>query len=340
MLGLTSARPSHWGREFVAPSSDTERLFQYSLSTDMSERTRIIEVRNLTKRYGSARGVDDLSFEVEAGEAFGFLGPNGAGKTTTIRTLLDFIRPTSGTVRVFGMDPRREGVRVHRRLGYLPGELALYERMTGEALLQSFAELRGGVAPSAIADLAERLSLDLSRRIHELSHGNKQKVGLVQAFMHRPDLLILDEPTQGLDPLVQQTFYAMVEEERRRGAAVLLSSHVMPEVERVCDRVGIIREGRLATVADIGELKAKALRRVEFHFDGPVPASAFERLPGVKEVSTHGDSVLLSVEGPMDAVVKAAAGYHVVSLETREPNLEEAFLAFYDPDPQPDKDPR
>jgi len=306
----------------------------------MSERPAVIEVRKLTKRYGSARGVDDLTFEVAGGEAFGFLGPNGAGKTTTIRTLLDFIRPTSGTVRIFGMDPRREGVRVHRRLGYLPGELALYEQMTGADLLRAFAELRGGVAWSAVSDLADRLGLDLSRRIHELSHGNKQKIGLIQAFMHRPDLLIVEEPTQGLNPLVQPTFYAIVEEQRDRGAAIFLSSHVMPEVERVCDRVGIIREGHLATVADIGELKAKALRRIEFHFDEPVPASAFEGLPGVKEVSAHGDSVLLSVEGAVDAVVKAAAAYDVVSLETREPNLEEAFLAFYDPAEGPPREPK
>jgi ABC-2 type transport system ATP-binding protein len=298
----------------------------------VSSSSAVIEVHGLTKRYGRARGVEDLTFEVGPGEAFGFLGPNGAGKTTTIRTLLDFIRPTSGSVRVFGMDPRREGVRVHRRLGYLPGELALYERMTGAEVLRAFAELRGSASGSRsrITDLADRLGVDLSRRIHELSHGNKQKIGLVQAFMHDPDLLILDEPTQGLDPLVQQTFHAMVEEERARGAAIFLSSHVMPEVERLCDRVGIIREGHLAAVAGIGELKAKALRRIEFHFDEPVPASAFERLPGVKEVTAHGGSVLLSVEGSVDAVVKEAARHGVVSLETREPSLEEAFLAFYD----------
>lgn len=301
----------------------------------MSTHEAVIEVRGLTKRYGGSRGVEDLTFEVATGEAFGFLGPNGAGKTTTIRTFLDFIRPTSGAIRVFGMDPRREGVRVHRRVGYLPGELALYERMTGEAFLRAFAELRGAGRRGSriwprVSDLADRLSLDLSRRIHELSHGNKQKVGLVQAFMHGPDLLVLDEPTQGLDPLVQQTLYAMVEEERARGVAIFLSSHVMPEVERVCDRVGIIREGRLATVADIGELKAKALRRIEFHFDRPAPMSVFEHLPGVKDASAHGDSVHLSVEGPIDAVIKEAARYRVVSLETREPNLEEAFLAFYD----------
>jgi len=295
--------------------------------------SNVIEVRALTKRYGHARGVDDLTFEVGPGEAFGFLGPNGAGKTTTIRTLLDFIRPTSGSVRVFGLDPRREGVRVHGRVGYLPGELALYERITGEEVLRSFAELRGGDSGirARAAQLADRLGVDLTRRIHELSHGNKQKIGLVQAFMHDPDLLILDEPTQGLDPLVQQTFYSMVEEARARGATIFLSSHVMPEVERLCDRVGIIREGHLATVADIGELKAKALRRIEFHFDEPVPASAFEHLPGAKEVIAHGDSVLLSIEGTVDAVVKEAARHRVVSLETREPSLEEAFLAFYDP---------
>jgi ABC-type multidrug transport system, ATPase component len=302
------------------------------LHDEMSE-SAVIEVRNLTKRYGSSRGVEDLTFEVGPGEAFGFLGPNGAGKTTTIRTLLDFIRPTSGTVRIFDMDPRREGVKVHRRIGYLPGELALYERMTGEDLLRAFAELRATVSWSRITGLAERLGLDLTRRIHELSHGNKQKIGLVQAFMHGPDLLILDEPTQGLDPLVQQTFYAMVEEERLGGAAIFLSSHVMPEVERVCDRVGIIREGHLVTVADIGELKAKALRKIEFHFAEPVPASAFDGLPGVKEVSVHGDSMLLSIEGAADAVIKEAARYEVVSLETREPSLEEAFLAFYRSEP-------
>ncbi|HEY6565895.1 MAG TPA: ABC transporter ATP-binding protein [Actinomycetota bacterium] len=302
----------------------------------MSEPAAVIEVRELTKRYGTSRGVEDLTFEVSRGEAFGFLGPNGAGKTTTIRTLLDFIRPTSGSIRVFDMDPRREGVRVHQRIGYLPGELALYERMTGEAFLRSFAELRGGGRRGSdtwprISDLADRLSLDLTRTIHELSHGNKQKVGLVQAFMHEPDLLILDEPTQGLDPLVQQTFYAMVAEERARGAAIFLSSHVMPEVERVCDRIGIIRDGQLVTVTDIGDLKAKALRRIEIHFDRPVSASAFSSLAGVKEAIAHGDSVLLSVEGPVDAVIKEAAAHDVVSLETREPSLEEAFLAFYEP---------
>jgi beta-exotoxin I transport system ATP-binding protein len=299
----------------------------------MGPSAAVIEVRGLTKRYGAARGVDDLSFDVRGGEAFGFLGPNGAGKTTTIRTLLDFIRPTSGEVRIFGLDPRAEGVRVHRRVGYLPGELALYERMTGESLLRAFVDLRGSGSTdwSRAAGLAERLGVDLSRRIHELSHGNKQKIGLVQAFMSEPDLLVLDEPTQGLDPLVQQIFYSLIDEERERGTAIFLSSHVMPEVERICDRVGIIREGRLATVADIGELKAKARRRIEFHFDRPVPVSAFDHIPGVLDATSHGDALTLSVEGSVDAVIKEAAAHTVVSIQTRDSSLEEAFLAFFEP---------
>ncbi len=198
----------------------------------------LIAAAGLTKYYGKTRGIEDLTFSVDEGEVFGFLGPNGAGKTTTIRCLLDFIRPTRGGVTIFGLDPRRDGPRVHARIGYLPGELALYERLTGERYLDDFATFRGGVPRDRYASLAERLGLDITKHIRDLSHGNKQKVGLVQAFMHRPDLLILDEPTQGLDPLVQQVFYAMLDEERGRGATVFLSSHVMPEVERVCDGSG------------------------------------------------------------------------------------------------------
>jgi ABC-2 type transport system ATP-binding protein len=292
----------------------------------------VIEASGLTKRYGSARGVDELTFEVSAGEVFGFLGPNGAGKTTTIRTMLDFIRPTSGAVRVFGMDPRLDGVAVHARVGYLPGELALYERLTGERYLRTFASLREGVEWTHAADLAERLSLDLTRRIKDLSHGNKQKVGLVQAFMHRPDLLILDEPTQGLDPLVQQTFSAMLEHERSRGTTVFLSSHVMPEVERMCDRVAIIRQGQLVAVEDIGELKARATRRLELHLAGPAPAAEFARLPSVRSVEAHGDTLTLSVEGPIDAVIKQAARHTVVTMQTHEPSLEDLFLTYFDAD--------
>jgi ABC-2 type transport system ATP-binding protein len=294
--------------------------------------TGVVEATRLSKWYGFDLGVEDITFEVGQGEVFGFLGPNGAGKTTTIRTMLDFIRPTSGTVRVFGMDPRAEGVRVHARIGYLPGELALYERLTGADYLRTFASLRDGVDWERVEELAARLLLDLTRRIKDLSHGNKQKVGLVQAFMHRPDLLVLDEPTQGLDPLVQQTFYAVLDEERARGATVFLSSHVLPEVERVCDRVAIVREGRLVTIADIGELKAHATRRLDLHFEGPAPAGAFAGLPSVREVQARGDELSLSVEGPLDSVIKQAARFTVVNVQTHEPSLEDLFLTYFGAD--------
>ena len=289
----------------------------------------IVEAVALTKYYGASRGVEEVTFEVPQGQVFGFLGPNGAGKTTTIRTMLDFIRPTSGTVRVFGLDPRADGVRVRTRVGYLPGELVLYPRLSGEEYLRTFASLRGGVAWPIVEELAERLLLDLARPIKDLSHGNKQKIGLVQAFMHRPDLLVLDEPTQGLDPLMQQTFYALVDEERARGTTLFLSSHVMPEVERTCDRVAIVREGRIVTVADVGQLKAHALRRLKLHFDGPAPSAVFEGLPSVRAVDAHGDELSLSVEGPLDAVIKTAARFTVVNVETHEPGLEDLFLGFF-----------
>jgi ABC-2 type transport system ATP-binding protein len=289
----------------------------------------VILADGLTKFYGKARGIEDLSFSVAPGEVFGFLGPNGAGKTTTIRTLLDLIRPTRGTIRVFGMDPRADGPACRTRIGYLPGELALYERLTGADYLADFASFRHGAGRDNISPLAERVGLDLTKRIGELSHGNKQKVGLVQAFMHQPDLLILDEPTQGLDPLVQQAFYSMLDDERERGASVFLSSHVMPEVERVCDRVGIIRDGHLVTVADVGDLKARSLRKIELHFDGPAPEEAFSKLAGVQDLDSHGETLTISLEGPVDAVIKEAARHTVVNIETREPTLEDLFLAYF-----------
>jgi ABC-2 type transport system ATP-binding protein len=273
--------------------------------------------------------VIDLSFAVKPGEVFGYLGPNGAGKTTTIRTMLDFIRPTSGRVALFGLDSRDDAVEIHRRIGYLPGELALYEKLTGAELLQHFAALRGRVDLSYVRELAERFDCDLSVRIRSLSHGNKQKVALIQAFMHRPELLVLDEPTTGLDPIVQQEFHRAVEEVRTDGRTVFLSSHVMPEVERLCDRVAIIREGRLVAVEDVGEMKSKAVRTLDIHFAKPVPAEAFAQLPGVREIAAQGDVLHMTVAGPLDAIVKEAARHEVVDLESHEPSLEEIFLAFY-----------
>ncbi len=289
----------------------------------------VIVTEALTKSYGSRRGVVDLTFSVAPGEVFGYLGPNGAGKTTTIRTLLDLIRPTSGRASVFGLDSHRDAVRIHARVGYLPGEFSLYDHMTGAEYLTYLASLRGGVPAARIVELAERLDVDLSARIGTLSHGNRQKVGLIQAFMHRPELLVLDEPTQGLDPLIQHEFYRLIEETRAEGRTVFLSSHVMPEVERVCDRVGIIREGRLVAVEDIGELRAKELRTLEIRFAEPVPAEAFAGVPGVREVELAGDLARVTVSGPMDALIKRIATFEVVDLTSHEPSLEEIFLAFY-----------
>ena len=289
----------------------------------------VIHVEHLTKSYGKQRGVVDLTFSVTPGEVFGYLGQNGAGKTTTIRTLLDFIRPTAGRATVLGLDSHRDSVQIHRRVGYLPGEFNLYEQVTGADYLAYLGQLRGGVDETYTAELAERFDLDLQMRIKALSHGNRQKVALLQAFMHRPELLVLDEPTQGLDPLMQQEFYRLIAEARADGRTVFLSSHVMPEVDRVCDRVGIIREGRLAAVEDIGDLKAKEIRTLEVHFAAPVATAAFATLPGVQHVEAIGDEVRITVAGPMDAVVKAVAGHEVVDLQIHEPTLEEIFLTFY-----------
>jgi ABC-2 type transport system ATP-binding protein len=289
----------------------------------------VITTHNLTKYYGRARGVEALSFEVLPGEVFGYLGPNGAGKTTTIRTLLDLLRPTDGSADIFGLDTHRDSVAIRRRIGYLPGELSLYDNLTGREYLSYFANLRGGVDMSYAEELARRLRFDLTTKIRSLSHGNRQKAALIQAFMHRPDLLVLDEPTQGLDPLVQQEFYALVEEARNDGRTTFISSHVMPEVERLCDRVGIIRSGRLVEVADVGELKSRAPRVVEIHFAAPVDAAALENLAGVSDLRASGDTVHCTVAGSMDPLIKAIARFEVVNVDTKEQSLEDIFLAFY-----------
>ena len=287
----------------------------------------VIRAQQLTKTYGKNRGIAGVDFSVEAGETFGFLGPNGAGKTTTIRLLLDLIRPTSGRLSVFGLDARRDSVAIHRRLGYLPGDLRLYERMTGRDLIRYFGHLRG--APGAGDDLAARLDLDLDRKVKELSRGNRQKIGLVQAFMHEPDLVVLDEPTSGLDPLVQETFYELVAEATERGGTVFLSSHVLSEVQRVADRVGLIREGRLQLVDTVENLRARSFTSVEVTFAEPPPADALRGVPGVRETGRHGDVVRLALEGEIDPLLKALARFHVRALDVHEADLEDIFMALY-----------
>jgi ABC-2 type transport system ATP-binding protein len=289
----------------------------------------IIRTSALTKHYGKARGVIDLDLEVQPAEVFGYLGPNGAGKTTTIRLLLDFIHPTSGRAEVLGLDSQAQSITIRRRVGYIPGDLVLYENMTGRDLLRYFANLRGGVEWKNVTALAERLDLDLRRPIRALSKGNKQKVGLVQAFMHAPELLILDEPTSGLDPLVQQEFYRLLREVKAAGTTVFLSSHVMSEVEHVCDRVGIIRDGKLVLVDEVTRLKANAVRRFEIEFVRPVPSEVFDRLPNVSDVSVDNGFVRCTVSGPVDALVKTAAQFEVNTITSHEPDLEEIFLSYY-----------
>jgi len=289
----------------------------------------VILTEGLTKFYGKQRGVIDLSFAVQEGEVFGYLGPNGAGKTTTIRTLLGFIRPTRGRATIFGQDICRYGTAIRRRVGHLPGEYALYENLTGAEYLRYFSHLRGGVDWRFVEELAERLDCNLAQPIRSLSHGNKQKIGLIQAFMHKPALLILDEPTTGLDPLMQQAFYRLIDAVKADGRTVFLSSHILPEVERVCDRVGIIRDGRLIAVEQVSALKARSLRRLEIHFAAPVPADVFSRLPGVRDVVVEDGVLRCTVAGMLDIVIKTAAQFTVVNVISHEPTLEEIFLAYY-----------
>ena len=291
--------------------------------------TTVIHTERLTKTYGPHRGITELDLEVAAGEIFGFLGPNGAGKTTTMRILLDLIRPTSGRAEVFGIETTKDPVAIHRRVGYLPGEFDLYDRLTGADTITYFANLRGGVDRGYAAELVERLDLDPSRRFKEYSKGNKQKVGLVVALQHRPDLLILDEPTSGLDPLVQQTFFELVREARTEGRTVFLSSHIIGEVDRTCDRVAIIREGRLVQVDRIEAIRRLAFHHVGLSFARPVSPAIFSSIEGVSEVSAEDDHVTMRVNGPIGAVIAAAAPHGLVDVVSREPNLEDVFLAQY-----------
>jgi ABC-2 type transport system ATP-binding protein len=289
----------------------------------------VIRTERLTKSYGTHRGIVDVDLEVAEGEVFGFLGPNGAGKTTTIRTLLDLIRPTSGRAFVFDIETTADPVAIHRRSGYVPGEFALYDRLTGGQTLEYFANLRGGVDRAYQASLVERLDLDPSRKFKEYSKGNKQKVGLVVALQHRPELLILDEPTSGLDPLVQQTFFATLRDAVADGSTVFLSSHILSEVEKSCDRVAIIREGRLAKVDTVDGLRDLAHHEVELRFADGVPADAFAGLPGVSEVTVEDHILRMRVAGSITPVVQAAARYDLLDFVSREPSLEETFLAQY-----------
>lgn len=289
----------------------------------------VIQTHDLTKSYGPDRGISNVSLTVNPAEIFGFLGPNGAGKTTAIRVLLDLIRPNSGYAEVFGLETRQHSVEIRERTGYLPGEMSLYENMTGLELLQFFASLRKSVDWGLVDHMADRLSCDLSRRIGALSQGNKRKVGLIQAFMHRPELLILDEPTAGLDPLIQHEFLGLIGEASQNGQTVFLSSHNLPEVERICHRVGMIRNGRLIAVEEIDDMKQHAVRKLEIRFAEAVPAETFQNLPGVHDLTIDGPVLRCTLSGSIDPVIKAAALFEVVDLISEQPDLEEIFMALY-----------
>lgn len=292
----------------------------------------VIQTHDLTVYYGNHRGIKDVNLSVKAGEVFGFLGPNGAGKTTTQRVLLDIIHPTAGQATIFGLDCQTQGVAIRKRVGYLPGELALYPNMRGHdflALIGSFQDGRVDVAYRR--QLMERLDLDPTRKMREYSRGNKQKIGIVAAFMNKPDLLILDEPTGGLDPLIQQTVMELVREVKADGRTVFFSSHILPEVQAVCDRVGIIRDGELIQTAAVDALTQQQFKRVHLTFQMMPPADAFA-LEGVTETGREGQTVMLEVRDGLPRVMEIAAQYCIEDLEVPHVTLEEIFLNFYEHD--------
>ena len=290
----------------------------------------VITTSDLTKYYGPVRGIDGVNLEVRQGEVFGFLGPNGAGKTTTIRILLDMVRPTRGTAQVFGLDVRRDSVQLRRRLGNLQGEVALFDTLRGMAVLNLLGSFRGPTGTARMAQLAERLDLDLSRTVRTYSHGMRQKLAIIQAFMHDPELLILDEPSSGLDPLMQREFYNLVLEEKARGKTVFLSSHILPEVERVCDRVGIIREGRLVAVEEVESLKRRKRRKMEIVLREE-PSDAMLHLPGAQLIRRDGLTLEYQVSGDIGPLLTEVAKLPVQDIVFPEPTLEDAFMDFYQP---------
>jgi len=297
----------------------------------------IIQTNKLTKSYGRNRGILEVTFAIQEGEVFGFLGPNGAGKTTTMRVLMGLLRASSGSATIGGLDCWKESTEVKKLVGYLPGEFIFDPGLRGAQIIEYLGHLRGGVDQAYVRALVERLGLDPSKRFREYSHGNKQKVGLVQAFMHRPRLLILDEPTSGLDPLNQQEFYKMVAEVHAEGRTVLLSSHILPEVEHTCNRVAIIREGQLVKIDQVSLLKDMRQHAVEISFAGPASVEWFKHVAGVASMAQSADerTLQLNVQGALTEIIHIASQHDATNIETHEPSLEEAFLRFYEPEQSP-----
>ena len=299
----------------------------------------IIQTHQLTKSYGRSRGIIDVTIDIQEGEVFGFLGPNGAGKTTTMRTLMGLLHANSGSATIGGLDCWAQSTEVNKLVGYLPGEFTFDPGLRGAQIIEYLGHLRGGVDQAYVLSLVERLGLDPGKRFREYSHGNKQKLGVVQAFMHKPRLLILDEPTSGLDPLNQQEFYKMLAEVRAGGRTVFLSSHILPEIEQTCDRVAIIREGRLVTIDHVSALKDIHQHDVQISFAGPASVEWFKHVAGVTGVAQGADerTLQLNVQGALTEVIHIASQHDATSIETHEPSLEEVFLRFYEPEQSPAK---
>lgn len=290
--------------------------------------TMVLQAEKLTKYYGKSRGILEIDLSVNEGEIFGFLGPNGAGKTTTIRILLDFIRASSGNARLFGLDCRLRSSAIKSRIGYLPGEYGMYTEMTGREYLRFLGSLRGCHNPPFRDRLIELFGLDISKRIRSYSHGMKQKLAIVQAFMHDPELLILDEPTSGLDPLMQKRFYELLLEIKSAGRTVFLSSHILSEVEKVCDRVAILKEGRLVALHKISEIKTFRLKTIEVTFEHEVSESVF-RLAGVRKLETDGNTIRLWVDSHINVILRTIAEYPVENMTSRDARLEDIFMEYY-----------
>ena len=291
--------------------------------------TTAIETKGLTKDYGASHGIFDLDLSIQEGEVFGYLGPNGAGKTTTIKLLMGMIHATRGSATIFGLDVDRDAVPLKHKIGYVPGELPQFGGWRGSEVVAYIAGLRGDLTDGEVEAVAKRLDLDLGRKYREYSHGNKQKLALLLAFAPRPALLILDEPTSGLDPLHQQEFYGLVRDARARGATILISSHVLSEVEHVCDRVGIVREGHLATVGQLDQLAGMRAHRIEIVFAGPPPVERIRAIPGFEQVAVEDHRVSGMFRGDFEPLLAALASSQVTKFESREPSLEEIFLGFY-----------
>jgi ABC-2 type transport system ATP-binding protein len=291
--------------------------------------TTAIETKGLTKDYGAGHGIFDLDLTVQEGEVFGYLGPNGAGKTTTIKLLMGLIHATKGSATILGLDADHDAVALKRKIGYVPGELPQFGGWRGSEIVAYIAGLRGDLTDSDVEAVAKRLDLDLGRKYREYSHGNKQKLALLLAFAPKAALLVLDEPTSGLDPLHQQEFYGLVRDARARGATILISSHVLSEVEHVCDRVGIVREGHLATVGQLDELAGMRAHRIEVVFAGPPPIERIRAIPGFDQIAVEDHRVSGMFRGEFERLLAALASSRVTKFESREPSLEEIFLGFY-----------